>query len=536
MKKKPVTESSSLPSFPKRLLQIAGILTCCMLLWFCYASYDTHGDLIMISQQDMKLAELKTQILLHEEVSNSSALLSLITGEKIWQTRNEQQDKFFGTVFDTLCQTSASTEICNLSKKLSAIDHIKDSIEHKSFDLVNQGKMAEAKKLMLGSLYLDQSKLFETTLQQLNSSLEPYTRYYLDEAMSNTYYLTIGSMVFLIFLIFIWWIGYTNFIKWKKALTYALRKELMYKDQIKKANERLDQRVTERTSELKETNKALSATLDSLHSTQSQLIESEKMSITGQLAAGVAHEINNPLSYVSNNIDVLNKRFLSIHELYNLYQNLINKIQELHVPQLQEMTAQINTLSQTKKISNSFDDLPALMTETLEGLKRIKDIVLNLRSFSSPEDEELSDTDLNSCIESAIELSRNELKYKCTLHKNFSTLPTLRSKPRQLKIVFINLLLNAADAINDKGDITIVTSATYSDITISITDTGRGIPPEQLRKLFTPFFTTKEKSAGLGLSTAYGIIHSLGGSITASSTLNHGATFTISFPLNNPLV
>jgi two-component system NtrC family sensor kinase len=163
---------------------------------------------------------------------------------------------------------------------------------------------------------------------------------------------------------------------------------------------------------------------------------------------------------------------------------------------------------------------------------RIRDIVQNLKSFARVDESEIKEADLNECLESTIKMAWNELKYKCTVHRKFSDIPPLRCNPGQLNQVFINLLVNAAHAIPEKGDVTVETLSDDKGITVRIADTGAGIPADKLSKIFEPFFTTKKQGVGtgLGLSISYGIVEKHGGTLQVDSEVGRGTVFTIFLP------
>lgn len=273
--------------------------------------------------------------------------------------------------------------------------------------------------------------------------------------------------------------------------------------------------------EMTEKNQELLAIISKLRNVQQDLIQAEKMATIGQLSAGIAHEINNPLSYALSNIGVLQKRLPILLQLLDFYQN------PNHNLPLPEIINQIN-------VPSILADLLPLVVETKEGLIRIKDIVENLNQFTRTRKETNILIDLNTILESAIKIMHNKLKYKCNLQVNLGELPKILGNPTELSVAFINLLMNAEQSIKDKGNIIITSKVSYSDILISITDNGCGIAPENLTKIFTPFFSTRPigTGIGLGLSTAYGIIKLHNGTIKVESKEGVGSTFTIYLPIN----
>ncbi|MCD6580520.1 MAG: PAS domain S-box protein [Desulfuromusa sp.] len=264
-----------------------------------------------------------------------------------------------------------------------------------------------------------------------------------------------------------------------------------------------------------------------LKSTQSQMLQREKMASIGQLAAGVAHEINNPIGFVSSNLRSLDKYIKKLTS----YLGLLEKNIKEKAPDIwQEIKPERKKL----KIDFLLEDCDDLIVESLDGSERVRKIVQNLKTFSRVDQAEEQLADLNECLESTIAIVWNEIKYKATLEKDLAELPDLYCSPQELSQVFTNILVNAAQAIEKDGLIKIRSWLEDDSIFISIQDNGSGIATENLEKIFEPFFTTKEvgEGTGLGMSISYEIVKKHGGGILIDSELGKGTTFTISLPLD----
>lgn len=259
---------------------------------------------------------------------------------------------------------------------------------------------------------------------------------------------------------------------------------------------------------------------------QLQLLQSEKLAAIGQLAAGVAHEINNPIGFVNSNLNTLNAYINDIFELLNRYDRVLDE----QAPNLLEAIAKLKA---EKELDYLSQDAPELIAESIDGLNRVKDIIQDLKNFSRVDSNEWELTDINKCLDSTLNIIWNELKYHCTVNKQYGDIPEIICMPSQLNQVFLNLLVNAGQAIKGKGEITIQTGCSSSEVWVKISDTGQGIPPEHINRLFEPFFTTKPvgKGTGLGLSISQNIVKKHGGSITVESGLNHGTLFQIFLPI-----
>jgi signal transduction histidine kinase len=271
--------------------------------------------------------------------------------------------------------------------------------------------------------------------------------------------------------------------------------------------------------------------------TQAQLMQQEKMASIGQLAAGVAHEINNPTGFVSSNLNTLTGYQEDIRNVVGKYRELMEDLKKLSgtgaLPQA--IDEQVNHLADIEKdadIDFILGDVSDLIRESREGVERIKNIVIDLKDFSHPGEDKMQTADVNKGIESTLNVVWNELKYKATVIKDFSPIPLVSCYPQQLNQVFMNILVNAAQAIQDHGEIRISTEAEDGFITIRISDTGVGIPPENMSRIFDPFFTTKEvgKGTGLGMHVAYNIVLKHKGRIDVESIVGKGTTFSVRIP------
>ncbi|NIV16411.1 MAG: GAF domain-containing protein, partial [Aliifodinibius sp.] len=283
--------------------------------------------------------------------------------------------------------------------------------------------------------------------------------------------------------------------------------------------------------ELEAQNKRLEQLYSELRETQTQLIQSEKMASLGQLVAGVAHELNNPISFVYANMKELQQYSEAITELLQLLTDGAN-LKEFEA-KLQE---KLDELDQKYDLAFIQQDINELIDESLQGSRRVKDVVQNLRKFSRLDEADLKAVDLHEGLESTLLLLNNELKNRIAVHKDYGELPQVTCNAGQINQVFMNLLMNAAQAIDDKGDIWISTRRSNSHVEVKIRDNGKGISRDIQNKIFDPFFTTKPvgKGTGLGLSISYNIIQNHGGQIMAESNEGEGTCFTITLPIEPP--
>jgi two-component system NtrC family sensor kinase len=277
--------------------------------------------------------------------------------------------------------------------------------------------------------------------------------------------------------------------------------------------------------ELKELNGKLS-------DAQDKLVQSEKLASIGQLAAGVAHEINNPIGFIFSNFGALEKYLAQLFDMLSAYEQAEAALAGT------AWATKLKELRDDIELDFLKEDIPSLMAESKDGIQRVRKIVQDLKDFSRVDArQEWEWVNLHTGIDSTLNIVNNEIKYKADVVKEYGTLPEVECLPSELNQVFMNLLVNAAHAISaERGTITIRTGTEGENAWVEIADNGCGIKPENLKRIFDPFFTTKPvgKGTGLGLSLSYGIIKKHGGRIDLSSEVGRGTTFRIVVPIKRP--
>jgi len=282
-------------------------------------------------------------------------------------------------------------------------------------------------------------------------------------------------------------------------------------------------------AELVRSNTELTSLNTKLTETHEQLVQSEKLASIGLLAAGVAHEINNPIGFVLSNIGTLDGYLKSLFEILDAYKDAEHLLSDPTV------CAQLKTLQDRVELDYLKEDIPALMSETKDGIERVRKIVRDLKNFSHVDNSpDWQLANLHEGINSTLNVVNNEIKYKADVVKQYGDIPAVECLPSEINQVVMNLLVNAAHAIgSERGTITIRTGGESGQVWIEVVDTGCGISPENLAKVFDPFFTTKPvgKGTGLGLSLSYGIIKKHGGRMEVSSVQGQGTTFRVTLPV-----
>ncbi len=295
--------------------------------------------------------------------------------------------------------------------------------------------------------------------------------------------------------------------------------------QLQELNRNLESMVRDRTLELENSHEALKRAYFDLQSAQEQLVQTEKMASLGQLVSGIAHEIKNPLNFIYGNTGFLADYTQKLQNLVELFEK---------IPSISEED-RAKILRQKEGIHYSFikDDLKILIDNFAEGARRINTIVSDLRTFSRMDTDLISEVDLHASLEMSLNLLRNQYKNRIEIHKEYGDIPRIQGYPGKLHQVFLNLLSNAFQAVQGKGDVWIRTRFNEGTVEVEIEDSGMGIPKENLKRIFEPFFTTKPvgQGTGLGLSISYGIIEQHQGKIHVTSIPQKGSTFTVRLPI-----
>lgn len=273
--------------------------------------------------------------------------------------------------------------------------------------------------------------------------------------------------------------------------------------------------------------------IEKLEQAHNQVLQSEKLASIGQLAAGVAHEINNPIGFVNSNLVTLDGY---VNRLFGLIDSVASCLRPV-LTDHPELKGRFDKLCREADLEFLRQDVRSLVQESLDGTARVRRIVQDLRDFSRTGSSHLEDADLHAGLESTLNVVWNEIKFKAKVVRDYGEIPPVECRPSQINQVFLNLLVNAAQAIAETGEIRVSTGLQGEQVWIAFSDTGCGIPPEIQARIFDPFFTTKPvgRGTGLGLSVSYGIVKKHGGRIDLESCVGRGTTFTVWLPVRQDL-
>jgi signal transduction histidine kinase len=319
-------------------------------------------------------------------------------------------------------------------------------------------------------------------------------------------------------------VQHEEFLHLAQAFNKVLSKVRRRTRELRRHQRHLDKLVEERTAELHASNQKLKQT-------QAKMIQAEKMASIGQLAAGVAHEINNPIGFINSNLYTIKGYCQEMKELLARYEKLESVIgadAEGHAS-IHDMLENIRQYKETIEYDYIKEELDCVLDESKTGVERVAGIVRDLKDFSHDDPVEVEYVDINEGIESTLNIVRNQLDDAATVNKDLGKLPMVKCDLEQMNQVFMNLLINAGQSIERNGVIDIRTRCVENLVEIVIKDNGCGIPPDIKSKIFDPFFTTKEvgNGTGLGLNLVYNIVKSHNGSIDVESEVGIGTTFTV---------
>ncbi len=275
--------------------------------------------------------------------------------------------------------------------------------------------------------------------------------------------------------------------------------------------------------------------LNNIKEMQVKLVSSEKMASLGQMAAGVAHEINNPMAFVSSNLSMLSKYMGTIKNCLETYRRVVRSMSSKGEVTLDDtLTEDLGKVKNEKKLAFILEDIDQLISDTMDGVSRVKDIVLKLKKISRVDQASYCPVNINENILNALEMISKDAPERITFHTEFGDIPDIYCNPSEIEQALLNIIANAVDAIPENGGITIRTAQVGADISIRISDTGIGIPEAQIGKIFDPFYTTKKvgKGTGLGLAIAYSVFKEHNGTLAVESVLGKGTTFVVTLPVS----
>ncbi len=499
-------------------------LTGLLLVGIGMRDYQARQAVSALKERYLQIEQLRGQIIHDDEIMTMSARMAAATGDRSWEAQYRAvEPKMKEAIQEAM---TVSPEIYRKEEDRAGSGKIKLlKMEDTAFALIRQKQNKEAMDLLFGKEYELQRNDYERGIEQLNAYLKKQMDAALAVENSKAYLSQVSFITVSILLLLSWLVLLCILRGAQNALIESNHR-------LDELNKNLDLKVRERTSRLTEALDELQRSHRDLQKAQAQLLQSEKFSAIGQLAAGIAHEINNPIGFINCNLQTLDKYLAHYRPLLSFVQNLVKAINDKNQEKLFQLLSHWEKTRHEINFKFIEGDIGNLIKESREGTEHMRRIVADLCDFASPDKGKEEALNVEALMESILNIVWNEIKYKAQLRKNYGTVPSIVGNPQKIGQVFVNLLTNAAHAIQGKGFITIKTYTKDHQVCIEIGDTGCGIPPEHYTKIFDPFFTTQPvgQGTGLGLSSSYDIVRKSGGDITFSSQVGKGSVFTVMLP------
>jgi C4-dicarboxylate-specific signal transduction histidine kinase len=489
--------------FPTRSFAFGLLLTTALIGIGSWNAWRLYTGMKALATGQLRLTQLDGVIVHLDEVLTMSARMAAVTGDSRWQARYQQYVPALDMAIQEVLGMAPDLRAKSYSQQTDAANKALVEMELAAFAHARAGERAEASGLLFGPEYEAQKKIYAAGMA---STMNEATRRFDEKVTSHGRRVMVmagvGAALFLL-LIGVW-----------LRIALLIRGHLSARNQAEAAlvetNEMLEGRVAVRTAELSEAlaslelnHSSLTAAHESLESLHRELATRDRLSSLGLLAAGIAHEINNPMTFVTSNVSSL-----------------------------------VEDMRETEGLPGTLRDyVDDILPETLEGIRRVNAIVADLRRFARGDIDGMVEYDLNAEVAAAVRMSRTHIKDGCRIELELGAIPALFGRPRQIAQTAINLVVNAAQAIEGKsGIITVATRGEPAGAVLVVRDDGIGMSADTLARLFQPFFTTKPvgQGTGLGLSVAWGIVKAHGGTIEVDSEVGRGTEFVVRLPYAPP--
>ena len=517
--------------FPMRALVGGTILTTTLIIGGVWTIYELYADYRKLVTLELRIHTLAGEILHLDEVLTMSARMAAATGDRRWEKRYREHEAKLDAALGEVLAVDPEAR-AGASETDAANDALVD-MENRAFAFVAAGKREAASKLLFSPEYDRYKAVYAAGMRDLTTAFIARADTALKARSERLKVKMAVGVVVVLLLGGVWY----QIIRLIRRYIAARRSADLA---LEAANERLEARVRERTAELEKVNASLVREMDERGKMEVELRQAQKLESVGRLASGVAHEINTPIQFVSDNCHFIRDAITDLQELVGAQQKTFEALSagSLSVP---DACAAAKDAEEEADLEYLEEEVPVAIQRSLEGLDRVATIVRAMKSFAHPTEKTKKGSDLNAAISSTLTVARNEYKYFADVTTEFGELPLVPCLLGELNQAVLNIIVNAAQAIEDvvgksgdKGSIVIRTFRDGNWAVVQVQDTGGGIPEDIRDQIFDPFFTTKEvgRGSGQGLAIARSVVvEQHGGELDVESTPGEGTTFTLRLPI-----
>ncbi|MCA9400258.1 MAG: hypothetical protein KC713_01425 [Candidatus Omnitrophica bacterium] len=506
---------------------------------------DPGHRLSTFHDSEVFLEGLRSIIVHLEEVLTITSRMAVMTEDQTWVRRYAKYLPHQNYAIQLLNKISPDNLSYQAANRIHVANFSMMTLTKQAFRYLDEGLIEDAKGVLFSEEYDELNVDLLKAVEKFNQHLGDSASIILKLDAKRMHIHIVFVVLAICFLLSGWLCVIHTFQKWEHKEQEHMLQLKNQSEALRQLNESLDQKVHERTHDLQEKHKRLKQTLaelndahESLKKAHVKLLHAEKMASIGQLAAGIAHEINNPIGFISSNLQTLQTYVKNFNEIWLAMDQIKISCDENNLEKLKHHVEHSEALAERFNFSFIRNDVKDLLEESLNGVHRVSKIIKDLRTFAREDEDKREMVHVNEIIESILGIVNNEIKYKATLLKDYKDIPPVYCNRQKLSQVFVNMLVNAAQSLEKKGTIKISTYEIDQFVCIEFSDTGCGIPPEKMDRIFDPFYTTKGvgQGTGLGLSICYDIIKLHEGDIKVSSRLGKGTVFTIMLPIKEKTI
>ncbi|MGE0871485.1 MAG: sensor histidine kinase [Kofleriaceae bacterium] len=515
--------------FPLKGLMFGILSTCAIALGSAWIAWTLFGKLQGLVANELRLRELCGRVVHLDEVLTMSARMAAATGDARWEARYRKHEPELAHVLHEIVHHSPEV-VSVLASKTDAANEALVKLETEAFQLVRAGRTSDASALLSSNDYETQKGIYATRMNEAMTMIIDRASRLVESVRTSLYRaLIVLAIVFIGFVV--------SWIRIAQHLRAYVRDQRANARWLNDMNANLESMVEQRTAMLTKANQDLVSEMDRRAKAELELLQAQKLESVGRLAAGVAHEINTPIQFVSDSVHFTRAAVADLFRVIEAYDQLHRAA--IDGGAVDQLAARVELAKDDADLAYLLDNVPNALERSLDGLDRVATIVRSMKQFAHPDQKEMTSVNLNAAVTSTLEIARNEYKYVADLEIVLGDIPPVRCHAGEINQVILNIVVNAAHAIaelkrDQRGSIKVTTVRDDADVVVSISDTGAGIPEAIREHVFDPFFTTKEIGQGTGQGLAIArsvVVDKHGGTLTFETEVGKGTTFAIRLPI-----